>query len=128
MNNERFRTPVDFRYIDGYRWEILTTVVYDTPTYPGDSVTIPAGSTTDFASIPKFLWNILPPTGQYGLAAVVHDRLWNHPVLDSGQKLSPLEVDDIFNRAMKELDVPDMTRLTIYFAVRGYRELIRRTK
>jgi len=38
-------------------------------------ITVPVGFITDFASIPQIFWNILPPFGPYGKAAVIHDAL-----------------------------------------------------
>lgn len=37
---------------------------------------VPAGFTTDLASVPKFLWWILPPFGRHSRAAVLHDWLY----------------------------------------------------
>jgi len=37
---------------------------------------VPAGFVTDFASTPRALWSVIPPTGRYQLAAVVHDFLY----------------------------------------------------
>jgi Protein of unknown function (DUF1353) len=121
MTIERFREPLKFIYLDGTKWELAETVIYDAPAYPHDQLTIPAGWKTDFASIPRPFWALLPPTGQYGLAAVVHDWLWNHPALDSGKTLSAAEVDSIFLDAMAELNVPRLTRYTMYGAVRAAR-------
>src|SRR5262245_46141191 len=39
-------------------------------------VVVPAGFVTDFASTPRALWSVVPPTGRYQLAAVVHDFLY----------------------------------------------------
>jgi len=36
---------------------------------------VPPGTLTDFASIPRFLWPVFPPTGSYWKAAIVHDWL-----------------------------------------------------
>lgn len=36
-------------------------------------IVVPAGFVTDFASTPRALWSVIPPTGRYQLAAVVHD-------------------------------------------------------
>ena len=42
----------------------------------GRGVTVPAGFVTDFASIPRIVWPLLPKWGKYGLASVVHDYLY----------------------------------------------------
>src|SRR6266850_4958854 len=39
-------------------------------------IIVPAGFVTDFASTPRAIWAVLPPVGQYQLAAVVHDFLY----------------------------------------------------
>ena len=39
-------------------------------------IVVPAGFVTDFASTPRALWSVIPPTGRYQLAAVVHDFLY----------------------------------------------------
>ena len=38
-------------------------------------LTIVRGTLTDFASVPRFLWWIWPPTGWYARAAALHDGL-----------------------------------------------------
>jgi Protein of unknown function (DUF1353) len=55
-------------------WVLLEDFLYK----DGDtSVTVPRGFETDFASIPRFLWQLLPQWGLYGWAAVVHDYLYS---------------------------------------------------
>lgn len=40
-------------------------------------IKVEAGETTDFASIPRFLWVIMPPySPDYGKAAVIHDSIY----------------------------------------------------
>jgi len=38
-------------------------------------ITVPAGYRTDFASIPRLVWPLLPPVGRGGKAAIIHDWL-----------------------------------------------------
>jgi len=40
------------------------------------------GFVTDFASIPRPLWWLLPKWGKYGKAAVIHDYLYRHKTYD----------------------------------------------
>lgn len=42
-------------------------------------VRCPVGTVTDFASVPRLLWAILPPTGRWSKASVVHDVLYQYP-------------------------------------------------
>jgi hypothetical protein len=42
----------------------------------GETITVPAGATTDLASIPGFAAALLPPDGPWAKAAVIHDFLY----------------------------------------------------
>ena len=86
-------------------------------------VVVPTGFETDFASVPRLLWPVLPPTGKYTAAAVVHDWLYQHPwVVLTGlvvtKILNRAECDGIFNEAMQVLSVGTWTRRTVYSGVR----------
>ena len=78
---------------------------------------VPKGFTTDFASVPRFFWRLVPPWGRYSPAAVVHDYLYR-----TG-KASRKEADRVFLRLMKQLDVPCWKRWVMYWGVRlfGFR-------
>lgn len=103
-------------------WRVTTPFTYlisDT-----QSVSIPAGYLTDGASVPKVFWNIIPPWGKYGQAAVVHDLLCEYlTVLENGlpKAISRAYCDSILNQAMEDLDVPARKRLSIYWPVCAYR-------
>jgi len=67
-------------------------------------VVVPAGFVTDFASTPRALWSVIPPTGRYQLAAVVHDFLyWD-------QGCTREQADAIFRVAMAESNVKPFER------------------
>ena len=115
-----FERPLRLEYIDGCEW-----LVYETFSYIWDNgkalitITVPAGFTTDFASIPRFFWRVLPPTGSYGKAAVIHDAIYRTPAVP----FTRAEADQIFHDAMKDLGVGWLTRNTMFRAVRlfGFR-------
>jgi hypothetical protein len=75
---------------------------------------VPAGFETDFASIPKLFWSILPPNGKYTGAAVIHDFLYHH------HRYTRKRSDQIFREAMKVLGVNWLTRGIMYQAVRWF--------
>lgn len=77
----------------------------------GATITVPQGTTTDFASIPRLFWNLLSPMGKYGSAAVVHDYLYSTGLL------SKVNADLIFLEGMKSLGVGWFTRTMMYKAV-----------
>lgn len=98
---------------DGKKWVLRDSFSYDVG-YKGsdETITVPLGFVTDFASIPRAFWALLPRWGKYGTAAVVHDYLyWD-------QSLDRKKVDDIFLEGMEVLEVGKWTRMTIYNAVR----------
>jgi len=81
----------------------------------GVRVRVPSGYRTDFASVPRGLWNLFPPAGRYAQAAVIHDYLCDHDVV-CGRFLA----DAIFRELMYRLGVPWYVRLPVYYAVRCY--------
>ena len=94
---------------------------------PDKFVIIPKGFLTDGASVPRLFWGLLPPWGSYGQAAVLHDYLIESLSYDDhGVKIiiERKHADRIFSDAMKELGVGDLTRKTMYNAVRGYSKLV----
>jgi hypothetical protein len=110
---------------DGRRWKLLEEFDYylcDTP--DGAVIHVPQGYVTDFASIPQIFWNILPPWGVYGKAAVIHDYLYgiqgNYANKPKPQIFTRKECDLIFLDAMKVLGVNWLTRRIMYSAVRTF--------
>jgi hypothetical protein len=90
----------------------------------GDKITVPDGFVTNFASIPKFLWSVYPPTGLYGKAAVIHDFLYANAGIfysdSEWRKYSREQCDVVFLTAMKALGVPHHTYRLMYHAVRQF--------
>ena len=80
---------------------------------------VPSGFVTDFASVPRGLWNIFPPHGKYSKAAVLHDYLYRCSVL------SRKRCDEIFLTCMEVLGVPYMQRYAMYWGVRMFGGLCR---
>jgi hypothetical protein len=75
-------------------------------------VTVPAGFATDFASVPRAFWRIIPPWGKYNRAAVVHDWIY------SENRFSRKAADWIFLDLMRRLGVSWWKRTVMYRAVR----------
>lgn len=75
-------------------------------------VEVPQGFETDFASVPRFFWRIVPPWGRYSPAAVVHDYLY------ATSKVTRAEADHVFLVLMERLGVPAWKRTIMYWAVR----------
>lgn len=46
----------------------------------GDFITIEEGFVWDLSSVPRFLWGIFPPDGDFELAALIHDYLYRNKI------------------------------------------------
>lgn len=94
----------------------------------GETITVPAGFESDFASVPRVFWRIEPPLGRSGKAAVIHDYLYVKagmipagPFVGGTQKLrfyTRAQADAIFREALGVLGVPPIKRDLMYRAVR----------
>jgi hypothetical protein len=110
MNSPRLTVE----YIDGRNWKLVEPFVY------GDWY-VPAGFVTDFASVPRFFWRLLPPAGNgqraaYGYAAVVHDWLYRR----KHRFMSRRTCDRVFLELMRQAGVARWRRWTMYAAVRCF--------
>jgi hypothetical protein len=80
----------------------------------GDSLVVPAGSISDFASIPGKLQSMVNKLGPYNLPAVVHDYLY------STQLCTRRQTDDIFFRMLRDVGTSGRTHRFIFIAVRNF--------
>ena len=104
-----FESDLDTRLLkDGRTRKLLAPLVY----VEGDTrLEVPVDFKTDYASIPRIFWAILPPSGKYSPAAVLHDKLY-----ETGEY--PKEVaDKIFRDAMGSLGVKPWKIFVMYQAV-----------
>jgi len=77
-----------------------------------DTIAVPAGFVTEFASVPRVLWTELSPVGAHERAAIVHDYLyWFQPCERE-------ETDNLLMIAMRQDGVPDLQRGAVYTGVR----------
>jgi hypothetical protein len=107
------------------RWIVFDTFEYrlgspDGPEY----VRIERGFETDFASIPRGLWNVFPPAGgSYMPAALIHDCLYKTGYvlnINTGEKrfIERSEADKTLRDVMEVCGTGWITRQLIYTAVR----------
>lgn len=108
-----FTTPADLRMLGNYRWALLADFEFHIGRYPSEQVIyVPAGTVTDLASVPRILWAVFPPHGEYAKAAIIHDHLYQQAI---GTKRW---ADDVFLEAMTVLGVARWRRTVMYWAVR----------
>lgn len=93
-------------------WQPLTYTIKDS----NISITVPTGFVTDLVSTPRAVWTLIPPTGRYQRAAIIHDWLyWMQPCTRA-------QSDQILVLAMEELGVERITRIAIYEALERFGE------
>lgn len=100
------------RFVGKTEYELLESLVFESDEL--GLITVPPGTVTDFASIPRAFWRILPPWDTHRRAGVVHDWLY------TTQKHTRKEADQVFLEAMKALGVPLWKRQAMYAAVRMF--------
>jgi len=77
-------------------------------------VTVPAGFETDFASIPRLFWSVIPKVGRYNHAAVIHDYLYRTQPDGWTRGMA----DTVFQDLMREDGVCASRAWTMHRAVR----------
>lgn len=94
----------------------------------GIYVDVPTGFLTDGATIPRFLWWLLPPIDEYSQATTLHDllcSLYEITVVKNGiatqVKVNRKEVDRILDEAMGVLEVTLWKHKLIMAGVNLYR-------
>lgn len=118
----QFFGRLDVGYINGREWKVINPNMTFGFQIDGGSVVIPPdGMITDFASIPRAFWRILPPVGdgaraRYGLAAIIHDHLYQVGHIE-GVRITRRYADDVFLACMEALDVEPWKRGVMHWAV-----------
>lgn len=109
---KRFLDPlVVMPLADGVQWALQTRFRFYSYVL-ARWIEVPARFVVDFASIPRALWNLLPPWQRYGAASVIHDHLYWE------QDCTREQADDVLREAMEVLGVPDFEIGVIYNGVR----------
>lgn len=128
----RFSAEMSVRYdheasakLGADHWRVMDSFIfYVDNEHSGEWVYVPSGYLTDGASVPRMFWNIIPPWGAYGQAAVVHDIVCEYLSItrDGAPKIvTRAQCDGILDQAMAALDVPWLTRKAITASVAAYR-------
>jgi len=100
---------------NGKTWVLRKDFSYDVGEEGGDeTIKVPAGFITDFASVPRLLWSVFPTWGKYGNAAIIHDYLYWE------QSYSKERADEIFLEAMLVLGVSKAKAKILYNSVKYF--------
>lgn len=106
---------------NGQQWRLLRPLIYVGRT---DVFVVHEGFVTDLASVPRLLQWLVPRSGRYTSAAILHDALWHElraQLRHGGPPLpyTPRDADGIFRSAMREAGVSVLRRRIMYWAVRA---------
>lgn len=116
-----FNEPLTVTKIGGGKWKVAREFRYYIGSLNSELfVDVPEGFITDFASIPRAFWTILPPDGQYTQAAVLHDFLYSKKGKVFEIPLNRKDCDEIFAESMKVLGVSSWKINVMYSAVRSF--------
>lgn len=119
-----FTTPLRVEILDKTREGRITARLTEAFAYDvghlgsGETITVPAGFVTDFTSMPWGLWNLEPPLGRAGKAAVLHDYAYATAGLHG--RYTRKQADDIFREALAVLGVSAVKRNLMWAAVRAF--------
>jgi hypothetical protein len=97
---------------DGKRWKLVKEFSYYLDEEGGETIIVPSGFITDFASVPRIFLLILPSTGRYSTASVIHDLLY------TTRERSRKESDEIFYNGMIILGTKKWKAWIMYKSVR----------
>lgn len=116
----KFTNPLTVTKVGEGTWKVARKFSFISDKFT--QVDVPLAFQTDFASVPRYLWAIFPPDGQYSQAAVTHDFLYQKrkDLTYTGPKRERKECDEIFLEAMKCLGVGVFKRQLMYRAVRMF--------
>ena len=87
------------------------------------TVVVPTGFVTNFASIPSFLWGVMPKRGTHDWASVLHDAAYEGWLrTEDGQRIHLIKplADRLFLEAMVVRGVGKHRRDLMYRAVRRF--------
>jgi len=98
---------------DGYNWRLDRQVWFSDH---GAVFIVPKGYVTDFATVPQFIWWLIPTYGNYTAATVLHDWLITYAL--PNRRVSSRRVDRVFREAMQSLGVSAPRRWLMWAGVR----------
>ena len=118
----KFLSALHMREDNGFTVRLSKPLVFASGLQlPTETYCVPKDFQTDFASVPRFLWPLLPPHGRVKKAAILHDWLYQ-------QSHIPREhCDRVFLEAMTADHVPPVQRWAMYEGVRLFGWIYRPT-
>ena len=114
-----FETALVAEAVDG-GWSLHEDLIYHSDIL-GRVVTVPAGYTTDLASVPRLLrWIVPVANAKNRKAAVIHDYLCTH---GDGVVKNQKQSDRVFREALGVLGLGRFKSGALYFSVRTFQSI-----
>lgn len=89
-----------------------------------DIITIPVGFEWDLSSVPRLLWGLLPPDGDWEIAMLIHDYLYTHKNdFEYTRYFADKEMllwSKATSKTTKRISLRNLDIYTRYYAVRGF--------
>lgn len=123
VREAKFLTPLDTRDSEDGKNAILLWPLRFYSYRLKRVVVAPRGMVTDFASIPRGLWNLFPKRGKHDRAAVIHDAGYRgrlEDVIGNHFPVSKSQADDLFDEALKVCGVNTFSRAVMVRTVRWF--------
>jgi hypothetical protein len=100
----------------------LYEVIEESITYGLPDITIPVGFKTDFSSVPRILWPIIPPFGKAVAASILHDYMYTNRYYRDmlGDVAARYWADDFFYRNLLDCGVKKWQAKSMWLAVRWF--------
>jgi len=110
-----FTQPLITKHLPGRLFEVAVPFEYHVGSFPSiEAISIHRGFVTDLATIPRWLWSLFPPMGNYDQAAVLHDYCYDNAIN------SKEWAGRVFLESLQVLGVPKWKRKTMYWFVRQF--------
>jgi hypothetical protein len=119
FHGNRFNGPAYFKDGEnGVTATLTRSLIYETKA--GWRIIVPRGFVTDFASIPRPLWSVIPPRGKYNRPAIVHDWLYQNAPIDPAtkQRCVQAQADYILREACENVDDRFTQRWAIFLGLK----------
>lgn len=105
-----FTTPLQVEHVEAGLWRLTAPLCYRGRR---DFFTVPVGFVTDFASTPRILWTLFPPSGgKYTKGSVLHDWLYFVKIIPRSDS------DGVYRRVLREEKEPWWRRWLFWLGVR----------
>lgn len=115
-------TPLWLEDVDGDNWIVCAPFLYQSDLLKG-IVEVPIRTTTDLASIPWIIRGLIPKSGKYNKAAVLHDAGYRgNLVTEDGLRINLIKelCDSLFLEVMGVVGVSPVLAKLMYQAVKEF--------